>query len=481
MTSNVLADLASLLQGTKKIGNQPNRSAIMTGAGVSGAILNVDPIISSNDANNLLNSVRSWAGFLRAIAIEFFKTYGSSELYENDVLFLLSFGKDVENVKYGDEKATNEFKKSIKAAVDNGIFELPQLYKAEEMFVKTPMLRFTIDRVLKSLPTKDPKDPKDPAMSSLLRKVALNPWGDYRSIDDSTKILNELATLINKTIFPQTSVVSVWKRAKDAIDKRSKEVKLEDIKKGYEEFAKFLAYMEKNNPQGFEDDFNITLTGIMSINESNLNTTLRRLTEQALNALRATLAKVGKNSLLMTTNYDTFMASALFRSPIDFAEDLIGDDQLNNFLIPEAHTRFVVHVHGLYYDKGRFVLSKEEYMQTRGIFVHFMHKLIVEKNTSLVFVGAGSAGITDYHFCNLYKELAKTLKSSGGTHPTHYWLVVSREATLPDKLEEVEGSQQEKKDAEDYFRKHIKVVSYGDSYDSLPTFLEGLLSPKSKV
>ncbi|CAG8447396.1 1024_t:CDS:2 [Funneliformis caledonium] len=495
---------------------QKGKCCIFTGAGVSAAILNLDPILTKDNAKTCVKTVGSWSGLLEAVAKEFFKTYGSSYISLEDIKDLLEFrnkiGEKISRHKILTKEEKDELNKALERAFETDYESLKtNLVKkfandqekhdlVSEIDVDIKLMSFVIKRICKELPSSDVGE--DGIGFKLLGRVALNPWGQYDVVEQSTQIINELITRVNKftTI---TKSGSAWERGSKACQQRLVELKneIESCNPKEVEKLKFLQarYKElhtlfdqfstatKDSPyaKDFATDFKSTLIGIVSTNENNLNGTFRRLTELALSQLKSnphaplskTLNQLCEKNVLLTANYDTFLASALFRNVLDYTEDLSDIKQLD-LIIPDddkpdlgLHSRFVIHVHGLYYDKGHFVISEEEYKDTATIFLNFLKILIVQKKRSLVFVGVGEGGLTDWHMAYLFKDLAE--RKDADEHPIHYWIVLKGTPLPgPSEFSELETTEEEMRPTLDYFVRKVKIVEYGTSHDELSPYLD---------
>ncbi|CAI2164997.1 14302_t:CDS:2 [Funneliformis geosporum] len=495
---------------------QNGKCCIFTGAGVSAAILNLDPILTKDNAITCIKTVGSWSGLLEAVAKEFFKTYGSSYLSLEDIKDLLEFrnkiDKKISSLEILTKEEKGELNKALEIAFETD-YELLKTKQAKnfindqekhalisEIDVDIKLISFVINRVCKELP----QSAVNKDFECLLRRVALNPWGRYDGVEQSTQIINELISRINHvTTYSKSG--GAWERGFNACQQRLNELKYEidsckanEVEKlkyfqaRYKElhtlFGQFSTATNSPYAKDFVTDFKSTLIGIMSTNENNLNGTFRRLTELALSQLKsnphAPLAKalnhLCEKNVLLTANYDTFLASALFRNVLDYTEDLSDIKQLD-LIIPDDdkpdlgfHSRFVIHVHGLYYDKGNFVISEEEYKNTATTFLNFLKILIVQKKRSLVFVGVGEGGLTDWHMAYLFKDLAEM--KDANEHPNHYWIVLKNTRLPgPDEFSELESTEEEMRPTLDYFARKVKIVEYGTYYDELSPYLEYIL------
>ncbi|CAG8537376.1 14179_t:CDS:2 [Cetraspora pellucida] len=502
------------------------KCCIFTGAGVSSAIIHLDPILSEANANTIRSTVGSWAGFLRAVAAAFFKTYASSRFPFEDIEELLEFGRFVdEKLTKMFEKNKNQLSIAIKA-VEDAIYDRKEFSQNKSIFqdtddkkilffeinIEIQRIKLIIDRVYDALPQKNPKENSTRSeYLDLLKNVALIPWGKWTAITESTELLTKLMNKMNETLGYSPSG-NVWqqgsKSVKQRIDQLEHEItnchdekakeRLKCFKNNYSEFKtlfdKLSGSTEKTeNVAAFIKDFRFTLAGILSVNDDSLNKTFRHLTELVLSPLKSSpysplvkaLDIICEDNVLLTSNYDTFLESALSRNALDYMEDLADSSQLN-FLIPndftkdfKFHNRFVIHVHGLYYDKGTFVISEKEYKDTTNTFAKFMKTLILEKKRSLVFIGVSADGWTDWHMAYLFNELANM--NDRDSHPHHYWVVI-RGTEFPNEDDFSELSKQkERKITLEYVKKKVKTVVYGDSFDDLPPYLVYLsnLKPKS--
>ncbi|CAG8473593.1 966_t:CDS:2 [Dentiscutata heterogama] len=496
------------------------KCCILAGAGVSSSIINIDPVMSEINARTIKSTVGSWAGFLRAAATEFFKTYTSSQLPLKDINDLFEFGSYIdEKISKLFEENQDQLSVAIKA-VEDAIFDRKEFSQNElisqitddkkrlisEINVEIQRIKFIIDRVYNALPQakfqishKENKIEND--YLDLLKKVALISWGKGSAITESTEVLTQLINKMNESLGHIPSG-NLWQRGSKSVkqrinileeditnnqDEEAKE-KLKYFKNHYTElktlFDKFSGSTERSKYiTEFTKDFQLTLAGVISINHDNLNQTFRRLTELVLSPLKSNphspLAKaldtICENNVLLTSNYDTFLESALYRNALDYMDDLADSNQLD-FLIPDditkdskLHNRFVIHVHGLYYDKGTFVISEEEYKKTTSSFYKFMRSLILEKKRSLVFIGVSADGWTDWHMSNLFRDLAHM--DNIDSHPRHYW-VVKRGTNFPNEDDFSElSNQKEQKITLEYVKKKVKIVKYGDSYDNLAPYL----------
>ncbi|CAG8468978.1 13185_t:CDS:2 [Dentiscutata erythropus] len=487
---------------------------IFAGAGVSSSIIHIDPVMSEVNANTVISTVGSWAGFLRAAATEFFKIYTSSQLSLEDINDLFEFGSDV-NEKISKLLEENQDQLSIaNKAVEDAIFDRKEFLQNElisqitddkkrlvsEINVEIQRIKFTIDRVYNELPkTKFQPSYKENNMEDdypdLLKKVALIPWGKGSAITESTEVLTQLINEMNENLGYIPSG-NLWQRGSKSVKQRIDELK-EEINNNQDEeakkkliyfknhytelktlFDKFSGSNEKNKYiTEFIKDFQLTLAGVISINNDNLNSTFRRLTELSNphSPLAKALDTICENNVLLTSNYDTFLESALYRNALDYMDDLADSNQLD-FLIPDdiskdtnLHNRFVIHVHGLYYDKGTFVISEEEYKKTTSSFYKFMRTLILEKKRSLVFIGVSADGWTDWHMSYLFRDLANM--DNIDSHPSHYW-VVKRGTNFPNENDFSElSNHKEQKITLEYVKKKVKIAVYGDSYDDLAPYL----------
>ncbi|CAG8508753.1 9582_t:CDS:2 [Dentiscutata erythropus] len=496
------------------------KCCIFTGAGVASAIIHIDPIISEANAKTIRSTVGSWAGFLRAVATQFFRTYSSSQILFEDIDSLFGFGC------YIDVKITQLFKenkdKSSAAfiAVEDAIFDRKEFLQNElfiqntddkkrlvsEINIEIQRIKFIIDRVYNAFPQKENKMEND--FLDLIKNVALIPWGKCNAITKSTELLKQLINKTNESL-GYIPCDNLWQRGSMSVKHRIDELeqniidckneeakeKLKHFKNHYTElktlFEKFSGSTEKSEyTKEFIKDFQLSLAGVISVNNDNLNKTFRHLTELVLSPLKsdqhAPLVKalniICKNNVLLTSNYDTFLESALFRNALNYMEDLADTNQLN-LLIPDdiardsnLHNRFVIHVHGLYYDKGSFVISEDEYKKTTNLFVKFMKKLILEKKRSLVFIGVSADGWTDWHMAYVFRDLAYMKNTN--SHPRHYWLV-KRGTDFPNEDDFSElSNHEEQKITLQYVKKKVKIVEYGDSYDCLAPYLVYLSSYK---
>ncbi|RIB17066.1 hypothetical protein C2G38_2188324 [Gigaspora rosea] len=492
------------------------KCCIFTGAGVSRAIIHLDPVISEANANIIKSTVGSWAGFLRSVAVEFVRTYKASELSSEDIDDFFDFGY------YIDEKFTKLFKgknkdqkfDAIKAVEDdivNGkeflqnesiLKNIDNKLLASEISVEIQRIKFVIIRVYHAIfPQKENQTENE--FFTLIQKAALIPWGNSTAIPKSTELLAQLINKMNDSLgfIPSDNV---WKRGSrtvqrriDELNKRIDQVKNENAKEMFKYFKDRYTELkplfdnfsrdnaeESDYAKKFIKDFQYTLAGVMSVSDNNLTQTFRRLAELVFSPLRSdplsplanALNIICENNVLLTSNYDTFLESALIRNALDYMEDLADSNQLN-FIIPDdfrndskLHNRFVIHLHGLYYDKGSFiVISEEEYKETANSFVRFMKTLILEKKRSLVFIGVSADGWTDWHMSYLFRDLA--YMDDADSHPYHYWLVI-RGTDFP-KVEDFSelSDHKEQEYTLQYVKKKVKIIVYGDSYDNLPPYL----------
>ncbi|CAG8537893.1 8462_t:CDS:2, partial [Racocetra persica] len=501
------------------------KCCIFTGAGVASAIIHLDPVLTKGNARTIRSTVGSWAGFLRAVATEFFRTYTSSNLSFEDIKNLTKFGS------YVDEKLTKIFEKNhdqlsaaIKA-VEDAIYDRKEFSQNMSLFqdtndnkrlfseinVEIQRTKFSIERIYDELPQTKSKETKMRGeYFDLLKKAAITPWGKGTAIIESTELLTQLINKMNENL-GYTSCGNVWQRGSKSVKQRidqleqeitnnqdeKKKERLKCFKNNYTEikslFDKLSDTTEKNGyATEFIKDFQLTLAGALSVNDDIVNKTFRHLTELVLSPLKSNphspLVKafdiICEKNVLLTSNYDTFLESALFRNALDYMEDLSDSNQLD-FLIPNDftddlnyHNRFVIHIHGLYYDKGTFVISEEEYKNTINSFAKFMKTVILDKRRSLVFIGVSADGWTDWHMAYLFNELANM--NDRDSHPHHYWVVV-RGTEFPNEDDFSELSkQEERKITLEYVKKKVKTVVYGDSYDDLPPYLIYLSNLKQK-
>ncbi|KAF0528051.1 hypothetical protein F8M41_013318 [Gigaspora margarita] len=497
------------------------KCCIFTGAGVSRAIIHLDPVISEANANIIMSTVGSWAGFLRAVAVEFVRTYKASELSSEDIDDFFDFGY------YIDEKITKLFKGKNKEqksdaikAVEDDILEGKEFLQnesilknidnkilASEISIEIQRIKFVIIRVYHAILPQNSKfvteeNKTENEFFTLIQKAALIPWGNSAAIPKSTELLTQLINKMNDILgfIPSDNV---WKRGSrsvqrriDELNKRIDQVKNENAKEMFKYFKDRYTELkplfdnfsgdnaeESEYAKKFNKDFQYTLAGVMSVSDSDMNQTFRRLAELVLSPLKSNrhsplvnaLSIICKKNILLTSNYDTFLESALVRNALDYMEDLSDSNQLN-LIIPDdfrndsqLHNRFVIHLHGLYYDKGSFVISEEEYKETANSFVRFMKTLILEKKRSLVFIGVSASGWTDWHMCYVFRDLA--YMGDADSHPCHYWLVV-RGTDFP-KVEDFSElpDHKEQECTLQYVKKKVKIVVYGDSYDNLPPYL----------
>ncbi|CAG8695330.1 1682_t:CDS:2 [Racocetra fulgida] len=432
------------------------KCCIFTGAGVASAIIHLDPVLTKGSAKTIKSTVG---------------------IFEKNQGQLSAAIKAVEDAIY-DRKEFSQ-NKSIFQNTDTDDKE--RLFS--EINVEIQRTKFSIERIYDALPQTKSKETKmRREYFDLLKKAAITPWGKGSAIKESTELLTQLINKMNENLGS--------KSVKQRIDQLEQEITNNQDEKAKE---KLKCTTEKDvYATEFNKDFQLTLAGVLSVNDDILNTTFRHLTELVLSPLKSNphspLAKaldiICEKNVLLTSNYDTFLESALFRNALDYMEDLADSNQLD-FLIPNDftddlnfHNRYVIHIHGLYYDKGTFVISEEEYKNTINSFAKFMKTVILDKRRSLVFIGVSADGWTDWHMAYLFNELANM--NDRDSHPHHYWVVVrGTEFPKEDDFSEL-SKQEERKITLDYVKKKVKPVVYGDSYDDLPPYLIYLSNLKQK-
>ncbi|CAG8750382.1 34811_t:CDS:2, partial [Gigaspora margarita] len=442
------------------------KCCIFAGAGVSTAIIHLDPNISKANANIIKLTVGSWA--VRAVAIEFVKTYAALELSLKDIEDFFDFRY------YIDRKSKkNEIIEAIKDDILHG-----KEFSKNESIIKI-------------------KNNADNSVSEInieVRRIIL--------------VVNRVFTCLIPQFIQSDNV---WKRGSrsvqrriDELNKKIDQVQNENAKEKFKYFKDRYTELkplfdkfsgdnaeESEYAKKFNKDFQYTLAGVMSVNDNNLTQTFRHLAKLVFSPLKSNphsplanaLNIICENNVLLTSNYDTFLESALVRNALDYMEDLSDSNQLD-YIIPndlendyKFHNRFVIHLHGLYYDKGSFVISEKEYKDTTNSFVKFMMTLILEKKRSLVFIGVSASGWTDWHMFFVFRILANRYyknekEEEKSNHPYHYW-VVKRGNDFP-KVKDFPESWKDHNEKEltlRYIKEKVKLVVYGDSYDDLAPYL----------
>ncbi|KAF0528052.1 hypothetical protein F8M41_013319 [Gigaspora margarita] len=506
------------------------KCCIFAGAGVSTAIIHLDPNISKANANIIKSTVGSWAGFLRAVAIEFVKTYAASELPLKDIEDFFDFRYYIDRVinNYFENKEVqkNEIIEAVKDDILNGkefsknesIIKIKNSgdNSVSEINIEVRRIMLVVNRVFTCLIPQSLRDLNNATIKmaeeffSLLLEAVLISWGNSAEIPKSTNLLTQLINKMNDILgFIQSD--NVWKRGSrsvqrriDELNKKIDQVQNENAKEKFKYFKDRYTELkplfdkfsgdnaeESEYAKKFNKDFQYTLAGVMSVNDNNLTQTFRHLAELVFSPLKSNphsplanaLNIICENNVLLTSNYDTFLESALVRNALDYMEDLSDSNQLD-YIIPndlendyKFHNRFVIHLHGLYYDKGSFVISEKEYKDTTNSFVKFMMTLILEKKRSLVFIGVSASGWTDWHMSFVFRILANRYYKNEKeeekiNHPYHYW-VVKRGNDFP-KVKDFPESWKDHNEKEltlRYIKEKVKLVVYGDSYDDLAPYL----------
>ncbi|KXS20734.1 hypothetical protein M427DRAFT_51710 [Gonapodya prolifera JEL478] len=175
---------------------------------------------------------------------------------------------------------------------------------------------------------------------------------------------------------------------------------------------------------------------------------------------------------VMTTNYDTLIDVALRRIPLrleDLAKRGDGWSQFVDGTGFSRHSRYVLHLHGIFYDAEDIVLARSTYQETQHIFLTALSSLIKGKftdfdpenvrTTSLIFVGASPASMCDLHF----RALWRVMENQSHILPQkHYILVRSQEYELA--MKELEKYQRPG-------RLELCPVVYGTDFHDLPSFV----------
>ncbi|KAJ3340382.1 hypothetical protein HDU93_007107 [Gonapodya sp. JEL0774] len=152
---------------------------------------------------------------------------------------------------------------------------------------------------------------------------------------------------------------------------------------------------------------------------------------------------------IMTTNYDTLVDVALRRIPLrleDLAKRGDGWSQFVDGTGFSRHSRYILHLHGIFYDAEDIVLARSTYQETQHTFLTALSSLIKGKftdfdredvrSTSLIFVGASPASMIDLHFRGLWRAM----ENQAHILPQkHYILVRQQEYDLA--LKELEPYQ----------------------------------------
>lgn len=158
------------------------------------------------------------------------------------------------------------------------------------------------------------------------------------------------------------------------------------------------------------------------------------------------------------------------------------------WLYDGVHRRYVMHLHGVFFDKNGFCLTPEEYRSTGAEVCGIMQEVLeggfyLKHNdtqnharfgyAALILIGTKGT-VTDPHFVAIlqnlrvklleYKAAKQHQPASSQEHPCAYWLVRGADeenecsnAVKGLKLEDV-----------------VHVIKYGDDYHELPLFLERL-------
>lgn len=151
---------------------------------------------------------------------------------------------------------------------------------------------------------------------------------------------------------------------------------------------------------------------------------------------------------ILTTNYDTLLSTP-DRRPVTWRdhEALQG--------IMAGSSRDIGHLHGAWLDASSIVLSKNDYDALGKAEAFQTLQRSVHSLKSLIYVGYG-AGLADPNFERLIRLHSEQF---GAGQVKHFRLCRSSE------LERLER---------EHLGDHIIPVSYGDSYDDLPMFIEAL-------
>ena len=193
------------------------------------------------------------------------------------------------------------------------------------------------------------------------------------------------------------------------------------------------------------------------------------LSEDIKSLLAPTDAFISAKDLpLLTVNYDTLLEEVLDRLPLDPKEDLDNDGEFfkeSGFHHDsKLHSSYIVHLHGIYYDRGNFVLLKEQYNSTMRSFITFMKSVVKERR--LIFLGCNNT-IFDLHFLGLWKkEKEESTSAELQARGPHIVLVRGEQ-----EVYELTGKMQNVADIGPWMVANVRAVSYGDTYDDLPGFL----------
>lgn len=159
---------------------------------------------------------------------------------------------------------------------------------------------------------------------------------------------------------------------------------------------------------------------------------------------------------ILTTNYDQLMEKALRRSSVDWTD---AESMREVF---KSETPSIGHLHGVWNRPDTVVLSESDYARVMhdqpGQFVQQAHY----STKSFIYVGFGS-GLHDPNFSRLLQRHSTLFPESRGDH---FRLCLADETS---QLETAHSGHD------------IRVISYGERYEDLQSFIDSLRDVKSKV
>lgn len=167
-------------------------------------------------------------------------------------------------------------------------------------------------------------------------------------------------------------------------------------------------------------------------------------------------AVLGLELPIITTNYDDLLERAGNRDHVTWMDP----GRLQNVLVGRSNS--IAHLHGYYADPRSVVLSKESYellLSDRNL--TDLRNALAAVNT-IIYVGFGE-GLSDPNFASLRRWVRESLPDQDFTH---YRLARASEVAQLEK---------------NHVGERITVIAYGDSYDDLAGFLEGLETTATMV